>query len=64
MSWIFWAGLSFIIAGFISLAIIYAGEASPSYTEDLVSYSVGWILIGVFVLSFSVLKKKLVKSRK
>ncbi|MFB5607661.1 MAG: hypothetical protein ACE5RI_05735 [Candidatus Nitrosomaritimum yanchengensis] len=57
-TWLFWAGVSFIIGGTISLALNLSVQASLSMLEDLTGYSIGWIVVGVVLILFSKLRDK------
>ena len=50
--WIFWAGIAFLIGGFVSLTINSVIGAT-FYTD--VGYSIGWIIIGLVLMVFSIL---------
>ena len=55
--WIFWAGVGFIIAGFISFIITLGGQGPPSFIEELSGSSIGWIIIGAVLIVFSIIIK-------
>jgi hypothetical protein len=57
-SWFFWAGISFIIGGIISLALNLGVQESLSMLEDLTGYAIGWMAVGVVLIVFSILKGK------
>lgn len=57
-TWLFWAGVSFIIGGTISLALNLSVQASLSMLEDLTGYSIGWIVVGVALILFSKLRAR------
>jgi len=57
-TWLFWAGVSFIIGGTISLALNLSVQASLSMLEDLTGYSIGWIVVGIALIIFSKLRDK------
>lgn len=57
-TWLFWAGVSFIIGGTISLALNLSVQASLSMLEDLTGYSIGWIVVGVALILFSKLRDR------
>ena len=57
-SWLFWAGISFIIGGTISLALNLSVQASLTMLEDLTGYSIGWIVVGITLIVFSKLRDK------
>ena len=57
-TWLFWAGVSFIIGGTISLALNLSVQASLTMLEDLTGYSIGWIVVGIVLLIFSKLRDK------
>ena len=54
---VFWAGVSFVIAGFVSLALTLGGEGPSSFIEEVLGSSIGWIIIGIILILFSLLKK-------
>lgn len=56
--WLFWAGISFIIGGSISLALNLGVQANLSMLEDLTGYSLGWIVVGVAFIVYSMITKK------
>jgi hypothetical protein len=45
-TWFFWAGISFIIGGIISLALNLGVQGSLSMLEDLTGYAIGWMAVG------------------
>ena len=55
-SWFFWAGISFIIGGIISLALNLSVQGRLTMLEDMTGYSVGWISVGVVLLVYSIVK--------
>ena len=57
-TWFFWAGISFIIGGIISLALNLGVQGSLSMLEDLTGYAIGWMAVGVVLIVFSLLKGK------
>jgi hypothetical protein len=57
-TWFFWAGISFIIGGIISLALNLGVQESLSMLEDLTGYAIGWMAVGVVLIVFSILKGK------
>ena len=61
-SWLFWAGISFIIGGIISLSLNLVVQESLSMLEDLTGYAIGWIVVGIVLIIFSSLKSKKKKS--
>lgn len=56
--WLFWAGISFIIGGTISLALNLSVQSNLSMLEDLTGYSLGWIVVGIVFIAYSILKGK------
>ena len=56
--WLLWTGISFIIAGFVSMAITFGGEAPQRLIEEFFGYSVAWIILGVVLAIFGFVKKK------
>ena len=56
--WLFWAGVSFIIGGTISLALNLSVQSSLSMLEDLTGYSIGWIVVGIALIIFSKFRDK------
>lgn len=56
--WLFWAGISFIIGGVISLALNLGVQESLSKWEDLTGYAIGWIAVGVVLFGISFWKGK------
>jgi hypothetical protein len=57
-TWFFWAGISFIIGGIISLALNLGVQGSLSMLEDLTGYAIGWMAVGVVLIIFSQVKSK------
>jgi len=57
-TWFFWAGISFIVGGIISLALNLGLQASMSMLEDLTGYAIGWIAVGNVLVVFSYMKSK------
>ncbi len=57
-TWFFWAGISFIVGGIISLALNLGVQESLSMLEDLTGYAIGWIVVGIVLIVFSLLKSK------
>lgn len=57
-SWFFWAGISFIIGGMISLALNLSVQGRLTMLEDMTGYSIGWISVGVVLLVYSIVKNK------
>ena len=57
-TWFFWAGISFIIGGIISLALNLGVQGSLSMLEDLTGYAIGWMVVGVVLIIFSQVKNK------
>jgi len=56
-SWLFWAGASFIIGGLVSLGLNLSVEGELSMLEDLTGYAVGWMVVGVVFIGYSMIKK-------
>jgi hypothetical protein len=61
-TWFFWAGISFIIGGIISLALNLGVQESLSMLEDLTGYAVGWIAVGIVLVVIHFVKSKKGKS--
>ena len=57
-TWLFWAGISFIIGGTISLALNLSVQASLTMLEDLTGYSIGWIVVGITLIIYSKFRGK------
>ena len=57
-TWFFWAGISFIIGGIISLALNLGVQGSLSMLEDLTGYAIGWMAVGAVLIIFSLVKSK------
>jgi len=57
-NWLFWAGVSFIVGGTVSLALTFGATEPLSPSEDLSGYAVGWILVGVVLIAIGFIKKK------
>ena len=55
---VFWIGISFLIAGIVSFAITLEGEGPSSFIEELTGSSIGWIIIGISLIVFSLIKNK------
>lgn len=56
--WLFWAGISFIIGGTISLVLNYGVEGALSMAEDLTGYAIGWMAVGAVFIVYSLIKSK------
>lgn len=56
--WLFWAGVSFIIGGSISLALNLGVESALSMVEDLTGYAIGWMAVGAVFIVYSLVKGK------
>ena len=61
-TWIFWAGASFVIGGFISLGLNLGVQSGLSMLEDLTGYSIGWIVVGFALIIYSKFGQKGVRS--
>jgi hypothetical protein len=57
-TWFFWAGISFIVGGIISLALNLGVQGSLNMLEDLTGYAIGWVVVGVVLIVFSLVKSK------
>lgn len=57
MKWLLWTGIAFVVGGLTSLAITLGATGQLHFLEDLTSYSIGWIIIGVALIIFGYLKK-------
>ena len=57
-NWLFWAGISFVVGGIVSLAINLGATETPSFSEDLSGYAVGWMLVGAVLIAIGYIKKK------
>ena len=57
-NWLFWAGVSFIVGGAVSLALTLGATESVSSSEDLTGYAIGWMLVGVVLIAIGFIKKK------
>ena len=57
-TWFFWAGISFIVGGIISLALNLGVQGSLTMLEDMTGYSIGWIAVGVVLLVYGIAKNK------
>ena len=57
-TWFFWAGISFIVGGIISLALNLGVQGSLRMLEDLTGYAIGWIAVGIVLIAFSYMKNK------
>ena len=60
--WIFWTGISFVVAGIVSVGITLAGEGPPSLIEELFLSSIGWTITGIVLTIFGLIKKSNKKS--
>lgn len=61
-TWFFWAGISFIVGGIISLALNLGVQESLSRLEDLTGYALGWVAVGIVLIGISFFKNKKEKS--
>lgn len=57
-NWFFWAGLSFIVGGIVSLALTLGATEALSPSEDMSGYSIGWVIVGVALIAIGFIKKK------
>lgn len=57
-SWFFWAGISFVVGGFVSLGINLGVQDTLSRLEDMTGYSIGWIAVGIILIAYSLIKDK------
>lgn len=57
-NWLFWAGVSFIVGGIVSLALNLGATETLRFSEDLTGYTIGWILVGVVLIGIGYIKKK------
>lgn len=57
-SWLFWAGISFIVGGIVSFALNLGATEPPSFSEDLSGYAIGWMLVGAVLITIGYIKKK------
>jgi len=57
-SWFFWAGISFVVGGFVSLGINLGVQGTLSRLEDMTGYSIGWIAVGIVLIVYSLVKGK------
>ena len=57
-TWFFWAGISFIVGGIISLALNLGVQGRLTMLEDMTGYSIGWIAVGVVLLVYGIVKNK------
>ena len=53
-----WTGISFIVAGLISIGLAITGEGSPSFIEQIIGYGYGWIALGIGLIIFGFFRKK------
>lgn len=57
-NWLFWAGVSFIIGGIVSLALNLGTTAALSSSEDLTGYAIGWMIVGAVLIAIGYIKKE------
>ena len=57
-NWFFWAGISFIIGGVVSLALNVGATETVGFREDLTGYAIGWILVGITLIVVGFIKRK------
>jgi hypothetical protein len=57
-TWFFWAGISFIIGGIISLVLNLGVQENLGMSEDLTGYAIGWIAVGVILVAIHLIKNK------
>ncbi len=57
-TWFLWAGISFIVGGLVSFALVTGATASISFQEDISGYSIAWILVGIILASIGFLRRK------
>ena len=56
-SWLFWAGLSFV-GGMISFGLTFGATGFISIADDFTGYSIGWIVVGIVLIIFGLIKKQ------
>ena len=57
-TWFFWAGISFIFGGIISLVLNVGVQGSLGMLEDLTGYTIGWIAVGIVLVVINFVKSK------
>lgn len=57
-NWLFWAGVSFIVGGIVSLSLHLGATKTLSFSEDLSGYAIGWMLVGAILIAIGYVKKK------
>ena len=57
-NWLFWAGISFIVGGTVSFALNLGATQTPSFSEDLSGYAMGWMLVGAVLVIIGYIKKE------
>ena len=57
-SWFFWAGISFVIGGIVSLGLNLGVQGTLTRLEDMTGYSIGWIAVGIVLIAYSLIKNK------
>jgi drug/metabolite transporter (DMT)-like permease len=57
-NWLFWAGVSFILGGVVSLTLNLGVTETLSSSEDLSGYAIGWMIIGAVLVGIGYIKKK------
>lgn len=58
-NWLFWAGVSFIIGGIVSLALNLGATETLSSSEDLSGYAIGWMIVGIVLAGIGYMKKNI-----
>ena len=58
LNWFFWAGISFVISGIVSFALVQGVTESIKFQEDTSGYSIGWIAVGIVLIAIGFLKHK------
>ena len=61
--WTLWVGIGFLIAGGISLGILFAGEGPPRYIEETAAYGYAWMIFGGSLIVYSIIRR-ILKSKK
>jgi hypothetical protein len=57
-NWLFWAGVSFIVGGIVSLALTLGATDTISSSEDISGYAIGWMIVGIVLIIIGFFKRK------
>lgn len=56
-SWLFWAGVGFIVGGVVSYLLNLGATETVRAYEDVSAFAIGWMGAGVILLVVGLIKK-------